>query len=196
MGNTKCSILDCNNKKRYKIGWCQCHYMIWYRYGNPISYRRSKQDGKSKSNEYGCWQGMKQRCYDKNHPSYKHYGGRGIKVCDRWTEKSNGFSNFLEDMGSRPKGYSVDRINNDGSYTPENCRWATPSQQTFNQRMRSDNTSGCTGVYRFRSRWVARIKINKQEIFLGSFRDRARATEARRLAEIKHGIHKPQIIVR
>lgn len=70
------------------------------------------------------WVGMKTRCYNKNVKIYKYYGGRGIKVCDRWHQ----FINFYEDMGDRPKGLQLDRINNDGDYSPENCRWVTPKE--------------------------------------------------------------------
>lgn len=88
--------------------------------------------GKSGSPTWYAWVGMRQRCQNPNSPAYKHYGGRGIAVCERWQV----FENFLEDMGERPMRLTLDRINNDGIYEPGNCRWATWSQQALNQRRR------------------------------------------------------------
>jgi hypothetical protein len=80
---------------------------------------------------YWCWQAMIQRCTNENREDYKNYGGRGIKVCDRWL---NSFEDFLADVGESPEGLSIDRINNDGNYEPGNTRWATREQQQSNTR--------------------------------------------------------------
>lgn len=102
--------------------------------------------------EYRSWRAMMQRCGSPKHSEYKHYGGRGIKVCERW-QGVNGFPNFLADMGQRPTLlHSIDRINNEGPYSPENCRWSTRKEQASNTRVNHRITYA--GVTRTLTEWA------------------------------------------
>ena len=136
----------------------------------------------TKTMAYSSWQGMKNRCYNINNPHYKDYGARGIVVCDRWL---NSFCLFFVDMGERPKNLSIDRIDNDKGYSPENCRWATRSQQNHNQRTRKANKTGVTGVWfdKKYKNWQVQIKINKKRIRLGIHNNFLDACCARKSAE-------------
>lgn len=99
---------------------------------------------------YATWSGMKQRTSNSNHPDYRHYGGRGITVCERWSG-NNGFQNFIDDMGQRPAKHSIDRINVNGNYEPNNCRWATQSEQVRNTRQNDLIT--IDGITKCRQDW-------------------------------------------
>lgn len=87
---------------------------------------------------YKSWQAMIARCTNPKHPQYKNYGGRGISICLRWRES---FADFLEDMGERPKGLTLDRKDTNGNYEPINCRWATVLEQNRNRRPRKKSVA-------------------------------------------------------
>jgi len=111
---------------------CGCLYI---KHGHNLSTR--------KSGTYNSWANMIQRCTTPNKTGFKNYGGRGITVCERWRT----FANFLEDMGERPAGCTIERINNDGNYEPGNCKWETRKKQARNKRTnRLFTIDGFTGI--------------------------------------------------
>lgn len=136
--------------------------------------------------EYKSWDGMKDRCRNKNSKDYPGYGGRGIKICERW-EKS--FKNFYSDMGKRPTPqHTIERRNNNGDYEPLNCYWATKTEQRRNTRIPKNNTTGAKGVYWIpkRNQYRVEIRAGGKPIHIGTFKILLEAAEARKQAEIKY----------
>ena len=127
---------------------------------------------------YGTWKGMKARCYNKKAKGYKNYGGRGIKVCDRWLD----INNFIEDMyPSYQEDLSLDRIDVNGNYEPTNCRWADACTQAQNSRdITVTNTSGFRGVSYERNSglWQSRVFCNNKHTYLGLFNTALEAAKA------------------
>ena len=118
---------------------------------------------------YRAWTKMKRRCTRPNEQAWESYGGRGITICDRWL---NSFENFIADMGEKPfKGAEIDRIDVNGNYEPDNCRWVTKTQNCENRRKKSNSTSGYKGVSweKARNKYRAYISVNGTRILLGRF---------------------------
>ena len=158
-----CSIEGCNRNDIKGHGWCGLHYNRWRRTGDPEKCLKYHEHGMKGTPEHNSWSGMKQRCYYKGHKQYKDYGGRGIKVCDRWLGP-DGFENFLKDMGKRPENCSLDRIDNNGDYCPENCRWADKYEQSGNRNW-GKKDSNVTGVYKYNDKyWYASIGVKGKTI--------------------------------
>lgn len=123
--------------------------------------------GLSGKKEYAVWASMLQRCNNPKDKKFSEYGGRGIQVLDGWEK----FENFYSDMGDCPDGLSLERIDVNGHYCKNNCKWETLSNQNFNQRLRKNNSTGRTGVDHIEKDnvWRARITYNLKEILLGRF---------------------------
>lgn len=137
--------------------------------------------GQSGNPTYYLWHTMHSRCYNENAESYPNYGARGIGVCERWHD----FQNFYEDMGDRPDGLSLERLDVNKDYSPENCIWDNYSNQAFNTRLKRSNTSGRSGVDFSNGAWRARIWKDKVCYSLGMFYSFEEACEARERAELE-----------
>lgn len=126
---------------------------------------------------YFVWADMLRRCYNKDDPAYQYYGGRGIIVCERWHH----FRFFAQDMGTKPnKSLTIERENVHGNYEPGNCVWDTWSQQTYNRRVFSNNTTGVTGVVKAPSgSYHARMDYENVRYDIGYFETFELAAQAR-----------------
>ena len=175
----RCSMNGCASEA-YVKGYCRKHYARWYHYGDAKFVKKVVGENRTAHPLYKAYHAMHDRCENPNNTHYEYYGGRGISVCKRWSG-NRGFPNFLKDMGERPDGYSLDRINNNGNYEPKNCRWATKATQSYNQRISVVNTSGHTGVHYYKNtgRWTAYINLNGKRKHLGYFDTKELAIKAR-----------------
>jgi len=146
--------------------------------------------GLAKTPEYLTYRTMIRRVNSTDPETAKYYSDKGIKVCERWLEPHHqGLRNFISDLGYRPSNsHTLDRKDPSGDYCPENCGWVTFSEQSYNQSIASNNTSGRTGVVFRESKklWRASIGFQGQKIELGNFKDMESAVKAREEAELKY----------
>ncbi len=173
------------SKRKYRYGLYKCFcgkefkaQIQYVNIGNTTScgcYKRERMRNLNKSHNmknhrlYGTWSSMMTRCYNNKRDSYKYYGGRGIKVCERWLNVEN----FINDMyPSFIEGLTLDRINVDGNYEPNNCRWVTNEVQARNtRRININNKTGYRGVSLNRNKYKkysAYICVDNKQIFLGT----------------------------
>jgi hypothetical protein len=181
-----CSVPECTNSIHSR-GLCNGHYQQ-NRVGKELAPLRTIRQGEDrKSNPlYDTYRQMLQRCGNPNHKYFSYYGGRGIKVCDRW-KGPDGFNHFLADMGPKREGLTLDRHDNDGDYAPENCGWETRTTQQINQRLAENNTSGTKGVHWFKNAnaWSVYIDYKGTRKHLGYYKDKADAIKVRMDAELE-----------
>lgn len=140
--------------------------------------------GMSYSSTYRTWKDMIQRCFNKNCICYKNYGGRGIKISDRWLK----FKAFYKDMGTKPKGLTIERIDNDKGYYKENCAWETYITQARNKRLSSNNNTGVAGVHWYKQTKKYRVSLCEEgkTHHIGYFSTIDQAIVARKQAEKKY----------
>lgn len=144
-------------------------------YSNIRSYYQIMRDSKHprKTALYGQYYGMLQRCYNPKASGYDNYGKRGVRVCARWFYS---FDNFVDDMGQCPKGHTLDRIDNNKAYSPDNCKWSTRTEQNLNQRR-----TATAGVYQTAAgTWMARVHKNNTRIAQKTFKTKNEAVEFRK----------------
>lgn len=177
-----CDIQACT-KKHYAKGFCRTHWTRQIK-GQDVYAPMHGEEKRVLHPLYATYKAMLKRCRNQDDDTYRYYGGRGIKVCERWQGKS-GFTNFIADMGERPEGMTLDRIDNDGNYEPTNCRWATLSQQQRNKRLTVKPKYGYRGVFWHRQSglWTAHIRKGDKKVSLGYFRSREKAIAVRKKAE-------------
>ncbi len=180
-----------NRKYRYGLYECQYCGKEWETISKSIKsggikscgcYTREVQTthGMSQNKFYLTWYAMRDRCFNVNNKQYKNYGGRGIKVCEEWLDVRN-FVAWCESTHPNISGVSLDRIDNDKGYSPENCRWTDATTQNINQRIKKNNTSGFVGIYwnNKNNNWRTCIHLNTVRFNIGSFHTIEEAVLAR-----------------
>lgn len=172
-GNENLTLVCTNNLISGNTSSCGC-----------VGIESRKTHGMSHTRTYQIHEGMLRRCRPDLAEDFPYHAGKGIKVCEEWRS----FEAFFSDMGECPDGLSLDRIDPDGNYEKENCRWATNSWQGYNKGLDPNNSSGKSGVswYTQNEKWSAEIHVENQHIRLGMFCNFEDAVKAREEAELKY----------
>ena len=167
-----CKADGCNRTDIKGKEYCSMHWQRIKRNGSLAPKILKNGPRMEYPEEYKSWASMRDRCTNPSNRAYALYGGRGIKICDRWLDLPNGFVNFIEDMGRKPSYertatggkplYSLDRIDPDGDYCPENCRWATWLTQENNKR------TSTLGIRKQNRMWITRHRTKSVNVW-GSF---------------------------
>ena len=190
IGETYMKYATENSRQRYSYGLYECQY-CGKEFESAVGYI------KNGTKSCGCftskrthnltrhplaktWYNMKNRCYNPKFTRYKDYGGRGITVCEEWLDIRN-FVDWVENKSNWAEGLTLDRIDNDKGYTPDNCTFSTRTIQSINQRQQSNNTSGYAGVawVKSREKWSAKINIFKRGKHIGYYETIEEAVQAR-----------------
>lgn len=151
-----------------------------------VTHGLSRTDGKV-NRLYSIWLDMKKRCNNKKNKEFKNYGARGIKVCEEWIDDYPAFHEWAIQNGYN-ENLTLDRIDVDGDYSPDNCKWSTLAEQAKNKRISPRNTTGVSGVTYKKSikKYTVRIGVNGRRIYIGDYKTLEEAKEARKLAEKKY----------
>lgn len=170
-----------NRRGIYECPLCKTHFEVRscnINSGNTTKCRkcasklRKSKHGRKHHKLYSLWCSQRQRCYSINNKDYNNYGGRGIKMSEEFNNNIHIWLAYVEYLpNAYKKGYTIDRINNDGNYERGNLRWASKAIQSRNRRtIHKNNTSGYKGVHeRYHGKWISRIMINYKRIILGSY---------------------------
>ena len=180
------------SSRKYRYGLYECAYCgkEWETISNTINTKSTKSCGCQKINTLGITHGLKSnkyyqtwcdminRCNNPKNKAYKDYGGRGIIVCEEWLDVRN-FVVWCDLTHPNIEGLSIDRINNDKGYSPDNCRWTDATTQNINQRIKKNNTSGFVGIGLSGKKWSAKVRIFNKDTRVGTFNTKEEAVQAR-----------------
>ena len=190
VGETYMKYATKNSRQRNRFGIYECPY-CGREFESAVRYIKNgtkscgcfsanRTHGLSNHRMYDTWLNMLDRCYNKNFKRFNDYGGRGIMVCTEWLDIKN-FVDWVDNKSNWEEGLTLDRIDNDKGYSPDNCTFSTKTIQSINQRKRSTNTSGYVGVsWEAKvSKWRARVTMFKKEKHIGTFNTKEEAVQAR-----------------